>query len=82
MAMELVLNGGPMRNVSLHIRSLVISIFLIAQLIVGIQPAHAEVVLPKGSWLNCAKGFNTTLSCSKNGLSNRKKLGNGSGGPA
>ncbi len=57
--MELVLNGGPMRNVSLHIRSLNISIFLIAQLIVGIQPAHAEVVLPKGSWLNCAKAADT-----------------------
>ena len=57
--MELVLNGGPMKNIGLHIRSVLISIFLIAQLIVGIQPAQAEVVLPKGSWLNCASAAST-----------------------
>ncbi|MFM2144482.1 MAG: hypothetical protein RI899_270 [Actinomycetota bacterium] len=59
MAMELVLNGGPMKNTPLHIRSVFVSIFLIAQLIVGIQPAQAEVVLPKGSWLNCASASST-----------------------
>jgi hypothetical protein len=59
MAMELVLNGGPMKNKNLHTRSVFISIFLIAQLIVGIQPAKAEVVLPKGSWLNCASASST-----------------------
>lgn len=57
--MELVLNGGPMKNKGLHTRSVFISIFLIAQLIVGIQPAKAEVVLPKGSWLNCASASST-----------------------
>ena len=41
MAMELVLNGGPMKNVSNKVQLLVIAISLVAQLIVGTQAAHA-----------------------------------------
>jgi len=59
MAMELVLNGGPMKKSTLTLRSVFVAITLIAQLIVGVQAAHAEVVLPKGSWLNCASASDT-----------------------
>ena len=59
MAMELVLNGGPMKKTTLTLRSVFVAITLIAQLIVGVQAAHAEVVLPKGSWLNCASASDT-----------------------
>jgi hypothetical protein len=59
MAMELVLNGGPMKKSTLTLRSVFVAITLIAQLIVGVHAAHAEVVLPKGSWLNCASGSDT-----------------------
>ncbi len=54
MAMELVLNGGAMKNTRLAIRSVLLALTLIAQLIMGIQGAHADITLPKGSWLNCA----------------------------
>jgi len=57
--MELVLNGGPMKKTTLTLRSVFVAITLIAQLIVGVQAAHAEVVLPKGSWLNCASASDT-----------------------
>jgi hypothetical protein len=57
--MELVLNGGSMKNSRVMIRSIVVAISLVAQLIVGINPARAEVVLPKGSWLNCASASDT-----------------------
>ena len=59
MAMELVLNGGPMKKSTLTLRSVFLAITLIAQLIVGVHAAHAEVVLPKGSWLNCASASDT-----------------------
>jgi hypothetical protein len=59
MAMELVLNGGPMKKSTLTLRSVFVAITLIAQLIVGVHAAHAEVVLPKGSWLNCASASDT-----------------------
>ena len=59
MAVELVLNGGPMKNSHLKLRSLVVAISLVAQLIVGTQASHADVVLPKGSWLNCASATDT-----------------------
>ena len=59
MAMELVPNGGPMKNYRVMIRSIVVAISLVAQLIVGVHPARAEVVLPKGSWLNCASASDT-----------------------
>ena len=59
MAMELVLNGGPMKSTRVMIRSIVIAISLIAQLVMSINPANAEVVLPKGSWLNCASASDT-----------------------
>ena len=59
MAMELVLNGGPMKKTTLTLRSVFVAITLIAQLIVGVHAAHAEVVLPKGSWLNCASASDT-----------------------
>jgi len=59
MAMELVLNGGPMKNTRVTFRSLLISITLIAQLIFGIHIAHADVVLPTGSWLNCVNATDT-----------------------
>ena len=48
-----------MKKTTLTLRSVFLAITLIAQLIVGVQAAHAEVVLPKGSWLNCASGSDT-----------------------
>ena len=57
--MELVLNGGPMKNSRSLTGSFLVAISLVAQLIVGINPAHADVVLPKGSWLNCASASDT-----------------------
>ena len=59
MAMELVLNGGPMKNTRLTLRSIFLALTLIAQLVVGTHAAQAEVVLPKGSWLNCASASAT-----------------------
>ena len=57
--MELVLNGSPMKNTRLTLRSLLVALTLIAQLIFGVHSAHADVVLPKGSWLNCASAADT-----------------------
>lgn len=57
--MELVLNGGPMKNNRLFFGSIFVAISLVAQLIVGTHAAHAEVVLPKGSWINCASATDT-----------------------
>jgi len=48
-----------MKKSTLTLRSVFVAITLIAQLIVGVQAAHAEVVLPKGSWLNCASASDT-----------------------
>jgi len=48
-----------MKKTTLTLRSVFLAITLIAQLIVGVQAAHAEVVLPKGSWLNCASASDT-----------------------
>lgn len=59
MAMELVLNGGSMKNLRSLAGTFLVVISLVAQLIVGINAAHADVVLPKGSWLNCASASDT-----------------------
>ena len=48
-----------MKKTTLTLRSVFVAITLIAQLIVGVHAAHAEVVLPKGSWLNCASASDT-----------------------
>jgi len=48
-----------MKKSTLTLRSVFVAITLIAQLIVGVHAAHAEVVLPKGSWLNCASASDT-----------------------
>jgi hypothetical protein len=59
MAMELVLNGGAMKKMKKLTRTFVVAFALIAQLMVGTQAAKADVVLPKGSWLNCASPADT-----------------------
>jgi hypothetical protein len=53
--MELVFDGGAMRNNPMKIRSFLALIALVAQVIISAQPAQASVVLPKGSWLPCSQ---------------------------
>lgn len=48
-----------MKITQLRIRSIFVALTLLAQLIIGINSAHADVVLPKGSWLNCASAGDT-----------------------
>ncbi len=55
MAVELVLDGGTMKNGAMKARTLVAVAALISQALVGSYSAHASVVLPKGSWMACSQ---------------------------